>query len=177
MATSEDINLAIDRAHPHATELRTPSRATPDKRAVRRQIRQPRIDCPPRRLLSPGISAVRHPVEPPALTRAEYAALPMRGAMHKKSYPVVSLDVLQEAAVTGRALEVIVRDGSRRPPVAEHVTIVSVSGATVVVRNARGQLNEVPAGLVGDPVEARRILAMDNWFTRFLDKLSWIFWL
>lgn len=58
----------------------------------------------------------------------------------------------------------------------ERVTIAAVDASTVVLRDAQGNLKEVRAGAVGDPAEIRRVLSMDNWFTRLVDRLSWIFW-
>jgi len=56
------------------------------------------------------------------------------------------------------------------------VTIAAVHASTVVLRDAQGNLKEVQASAVGDPAEVRDVLSMDNWFTRLVDSLSWIFW-
>ena len=89
----------------------------------------------------------------------------------RRALPTIPPAVLREAAKSEEPIGVFLLTGDRR--VAEIVRVVAVENETArIVRN--GAEETVELDVIGDPQAIRRRVNGDSWFSRLLDKISWL---
>lgn len=90
----------------------------------------------------------------------------------RPALPTISPTVLRDAAKTGAPIGVFISAGDRRP-VAETVCVLAVEDETARIKR-NGVEEVVDLNSICDPQAIRRRLNGDSWFSRLLEKISWM---